>query len=484
MKGQRESLRRLPQVDRLLRQAGIQRAAGRLGTGPMRSLVRGALGRLRRQILAGDVSADEVERRVAELPEEVVREAEGRSRPSLRRVINATGVLLHTNLGRAPLSAAAVERVRQISSGYSTLEYDLDRRARGARGSHLERLLGLLCPDCACHVVNNNAAALLLSLQALAAGREVIVSRGELIEIGGSFRIPEMLAAGGVRLREVGTTNRTRRRDYERALGPATGAVLKVHPSNYRIVGFTASVPLAELARLCRRRRVPLIADQGSGLLLPLAAHGLTGEPTVGDFLAQGADLVLFSGDKLLGGPQAGLIVGRPALVRRLQQHPLSRALRVDKMALASLEATLEAFVRGRALEEVPVLRLLTRPPAELEGRARALAEALRASLGHRLEVELTRGSGRVGGGASPQTPLPSWRIGLRPAAAGAAAGRGTGGAALGSLERALRLGEPPVIGLVARGRLWVDMRSVPEEDDKALREALVAASRALERAP
>jgi L-seryl-tRNA(Ser) seleniumtransferase len=484
MRGQRESLRGLPQVDRMLRHPGLQQAAGRVGADPLRHLVRGAIARLRQEILAGQVAPGEVERRIASLPDEVAREAEGHSRPSLRAVINATGVLLHTNLGRAPLSAAALERVRGVSASYSTLEYDLGRRGRGARASHLERLVRLLFPGCSCHVVNNNAAALVVALQALAAGREVIVSRGELIEIGGSFRIPEILAAAGVRLREVGATNRTRRRDYERALGPDTGAVLKVHPSNYRIVGFTASVPLPDLAALCRRRRVPLIADQGSGLLVPLAEHGLTDEPTVGDFLRQGADLVLFSGDKLLGGPQAGLIVGKPALVRRLQQHPLSRALRVDKMALASLEATLEAFVRGRALEEVPVLRLLARPAAELEARARRLEALLRALPGRPVEVEVARGSGRVGGGASPQVPLPSWRLGLRPAVGEPSGGGRGGGGAAARLERILRQGEPPVVGLLARGRLWIDLRSVPEADDAALAEALSAAARALGRQP
>jgi L-seryl-tRNA(Ser) seleniumtransferase len=478
---QRRALRRLPQIDRLLGEPAIRQAAVRLGPAPLRELAREALEEIRRAIRDESLSGSELERRLEALPEQLEIRARERSRSSLRAVINATGVLLHTNLGRSPLSAAALERVREAAGGYSTLEYDLGGRRRGSRSSHLERLFSALFPGRATHVVNNNAAALTLALNALAAGREALVSRGELVEIGGSFRIPEILAASGVRLREVGTTNRTRLSDYERALGRDTAVILKVHPSNYRVVGFTASVRVRDLAPLARRRRVPLVVDQGSGLLAPLAKYGVADEPTVGDFLREGADLVAFSGDKLLGGPQAGILVGRPDLIRRLRQHPLSRALRVDKMAIAALEATLEAHVRGAALEEVPVLRLLSRSADDLRRRAEALARAIRETPGAAVEVDVARSVGRVGGGASPSGALPSWRIGLTPApAAGVKADRRGGSAALAALERALREAGTPVIGVLARNRLWLDLRSVPPEQDDELLSALCKACRAL----
>ncbi len=470
MTGQRQFLRRLPQVGHLLRHPGLQRVASEVGPEVLRDTVRGVLDGLRRAIRAGGVGAGELERRLAGLCAEVARQAQGRGRALLRPVINATGVLVHTNLGRAPLSRAALERVQRIAAGYSTLEYDLEGRRRGSRAAHLERALSLLFPGRACHVVNNNAAALTLALHVLAPGREVVVSRGELVEIGGSFRIPEVVSAGGAILREVGTTNRTRLGDYARAVGRSTGAILKVHPSNYRVVGFAAGVEVRELAALARRRRVPLVVDQGSGLLVPLGAHGVKDEPTVGEFLRQGADLVVFSGDKLLGGPQAGLIVGRPPLVRRLRQAPLSRALRVDKMTIAALETTLEAYARGAALEEIPVLRLVAAPAADLRRRAEALAETVRQAAGVDLEVAVERGAGRVGGGASPTGALPSWRLGLRPRQ----------GATSLALERALRLGDPPVIALVARDRVWIDLRAVPEDMDAALAAAVARAKRDL----
>lgn len=483
MIGQRKNLRRLPQVDRLLREPGLRAAAARLGAPAVRGLVREALGRLRAAVRDRRMAGGDLERRLAGLAVEVAHEAERRSLPSLRPVLNATGVLIHTNLGRAPLSAAALQRVRSVAASYSTLEYDLEGRRRGSRASHLERLLAVLFPGRACHVVNNNAAALTLAVQALAGGREVVVSRGELVEIGGSFRIPEILAAGGARLREVGTTNRTRLADYQKALGRDTGLILKVHPSNYRVVGFTADVPVGELAALARRRRVPLVVDQGSGLLVPLGRLGVKDEPTVGEFLRQGADLVLFSGDKLLGGPQAGLIVGRPALVRRLRLAPLSRALRVGKMTIAALEATLEPYLRAAACDEIPVLNLLCRPAAELKRRAEALARGILESAEAGLEPTVARGTGRVGGGASPTGSLPSWRVGLgvRPGVAG---NRSASQAAAG-LERALRLGDPPVIALLARDHVWIDLRSVPQEADAPLLEAIRRAGRAqVERPP
>jgi L-seryl-tRNA(Ser) seleniumtransferase len=472
-------------VDRLLREPHLQQAAERLGPAPLRALLRQALQSLRQEIRARGVEGDELDRRIAALPQAVVRELEGRARSSLRPVLNATGVLVHTNLGRAPLTATAVERVRESATGYSNLEYDLAARRRGSRAVHLERALELLLPEVACHVVNNNAAAVSLVMQVLASQREVVVSRGELVEIGGSFRIPEILEASGARLREVGTTNRTRLSDYERAVRRDTALILKVHPSNYRVVGFTAEAGVKELAPLARRRRIPLVVDQGSGLVVSLEPYGIRGEPTVHDYLRQGADLVTFSCDKLLGGPQAGIVAGRPTLIRRLRRHPLSRALRVDKMTISALEATLEIFLRGRQFEEIPVLRLLARPLEEIQRRAEALARDVRDAPGAALDVVLERGSARVGGGAAPTSVLRTWRLGLRPATRGKQlAGRATRGRGaepkLEDLERALRTGNPPVLGVLGRERLWLDLRSVEESDDARLARAIKAAKRSL----
>ncbi|MEE9217572.1 MAG: L-seryl-tRNA(Sec) selenium transferase [Acidobacteriota bacterium] len=489
MKGQKEALRRLPQVDRLLREPSLRQAAGRLGPAPLRALLRGALARLRRAIREEGIGGEELERRLEALPRNVAQEVEGRARSTLVPVLNATGVLVHTNLGRAPLSARALDRVREAAASYTNLEYDLEARRRGSRSSHLERTLGMLLPGAACHVVNNNAAAVALVIHALAAGREVVVSRGELIEIGGSFRIPEILEASGARLREVGTTNRTRLADYERAVGKQTALILKVHPSNYRVVGFTAEAGVRELAALARRRRIPLAVDQGSGLLVPLEEYGVKGEPTVEAYLRRGADLVTFSCDKLLGGPQAGMIAGKPSLIRRLSRDPLGRAFRVDKMTIAALDATLEPFLRGKAFEEIPILRQITRPAAELQQRAEALARAVREAPGARLDVVVEPSSARVGGGAAPTSVLPSWRVGLRPAPEARARSSGvarrgdasgTGGTSVTDLERALRLGQPRVIGILGRNRLWLDLRSVAPQDDARLLEALTRARRAL----
>ncbi|MEE9218027.1 MAG: L-seryl-tRNA(Sec) selenium transferase [Acidobacteriota bacterium] len=485
------ALRRLPQVDRLLREPVLRHAAERLGPAPLKTLLRQALKGLRQQIRENGIAGKELDRRLAELPRAVVSELEGRTRSSLTPVLNATGILVHTNLGRAPLAARAVERVSQAAAGYSNLEYDLAARRRGSRSTHLDRTLELLLPGTACHVVNNNAAAVSLVMRALATDREVVVSRGELVEIGGSFRIPEILEASGARLREVGTTNRTHLSDYERAVRRDTALILKVHPSNYRVVGFTAEAGVKELAALARRRRIPLVVDQGSGLLASLEPYGIRDEPTVLDYLKRGADLVTFSCDKLLGGPQAGIVAGRPALVRRLRRHPLSRALRVDKMTIAALEATFEIFLRGRQFEEVPVLRMLSRPVSEIQRRAEALARDLRRAPGVQLDVVVERGSARVGGGAAPTSVLRTWRVGLRPAPRGKlSAGRSGAGKLrsarsrpdfkLADLERALRLGDPPVLGVLGRERLWLDLRSVEEAGDERIAGAVRVAGQLL----
>ena len=357
-------------------------------------------------------------------------------RPALRRVLNATGVIVHTNLGRAPLPQAALERVHEAGRAYSNLEYDLAAGARGSRQDHVDRILSRLTGAEAGIVVNNNAGAMLLALAALAEGREVLVSRGELIEIGDGFRIPDVLARSGARLVEVGTTNRTRADDYERAVRAETALLLRVHQSNFRVVGFTEQPTVPELAAVARLHDVPLLDDLGSGALLELSD-----EPTVRGALGDGADLVCFSGDKLLGGPQAGIVVGRSALIEKLHRHPLHRALRIDKLGLAALEGTLLLYLEPeRALREVPVLRMLHEDPVAV----RARAERLAAAVGGDVKETVAR----VGGGALPLAELPSFACSVAE-----------------GLAEPLRENEPPVIGIVRDGRLLLDCRALADSD-------------------
>ena len=416
-------LRDLPSVDELLRDE-------RLACEP-RELVlaaaRTALERAREEIKAGADPGALVDAVLAEI---------GRTRrPSLRRVLNATGVLVHTNLGRAPLAEAALARVLEVGAGYSNLEYDLERGERGSRQDHLGALLQRLTGAEAALVVNNNAAAVLLALAALAEGREVIVSRGELIEIGDGFRIPDVLVRSGARLVEVGTTNRTRAADYEHAIGPETAVLLRVHQSNFRVLGFTERPELSDLATIARRSDLPLVDDLGSGAL------GRVGdEPTPAESLRAGADLVCFSGDKLLGGPQAGIVVGRAELVERLRRHPLQRALRADKLTLAALEGTLALALDQSTRDEVPVLRMLHEPVGEVRARAERLAELVGG------EVEET--IARVGGGALPLAELPSFACAVEE-----------------QLAEPLRRGTPPVVAVVRDGRTLLDCRTLTDSE-------------------
>ncbi len=389
---------------------------------------RATLDRAREEIRAGHDPGD--------LPARALAEVAAARAAGLRRVLNATGVLVHTNLGRAPLPAAAVEAALAAASGYSNLEYDLAEGARGSRQDHLAPLLRRLTGAEAALVVNNNAAAVLLALAALAEGREVLVSRGELIEIGDGFRIPDVLARSGATLREVGTTNRTRAADYERAIGPETALLLRVHQSNFRVVGFAELPRVEELAAVARRHGLPLVDDLGSGALLHLE-----GEPTVAASLAAGADLVCFSGDKLLGGPQAGIVCGRADLVERLRSHPLQRALRADKLTLGALEGTLRLYLDPeRATREIPVLRMLAEPP----GAGRARAERLAAATGGAVEETVAR----VGGGALPLAELPSYACAVEE-----------------ELADPLRAGEPPVVAVVRDGRCLLDCRTLTDAE-------------------
>ena len=433
------ALRELPSVDRLLAEPELGTLAETYGRTPVLEAARAALDEARKQIRAG---ADPPE--IAEL---VRARLEQLLEPRLRRVINATGVVVHTNLGRAPLAAAALERVNAIGSGYSNLEFELGDGTRGSRQDHVSGHLRDLAGAEAALVVNNNAAALLLTLAALAEGREVIASRGELVEIGDGFRIPDVLARSGARLVEVGATNRTRVGDYAAAIGDATGALLRVHPSNFRILGFTERAVLSELAELAREAEVPLVDDLGSGSFVPLPD-----EPTVRDSLDGGADLVTFSGDKLLGGPQAGIVCGRAELVEKLRRHPLHRALRADKLTLAALEGTLALYrMPERARREVPVVRMLLEPAATVRERAVWLARETGGSLEQTLA--------RAGGGALPLAELESYACALDDGLAGP-----------------LRNGDPPVVGIVRDGQLLLDCRTLSDAELPVVAAAVTAA--------
>ena len=384
-----------------------------------------------------------------------------RTQPSLRPLFNATGVVLHTNLGRAPLADAALAAIRETASGYSNLEYDLAAGVRGSRYSHCVALLRELTGAEDAVVVNNCAAALVLTLNTLAAGRDTIVSRGELIEIGGSFRVPDIMAKSGARLIEVGTTNRTHLDDYLAAVTDRTAAFVKVHRSNFAIDGFVAEASLRSLASAARECGLPLVHDFGSGLLVSLDAYGLPGEPTAGDAVRAGATLVLMSGDKLLGGPQAGIVVGARDTVARLRGNPLARAVRVDKLTLAALEATLALYRDpGRAVTDVPVLAMVTAPARRVRARASALRERLDA---RGIAASIADTEAGVGGGAFPTARIPSTAV---------AVGAGDADAT----ERRLRAGRMPVIGRVANDAVLLDLRSVPERDDAAFGDAVAAA--------
>ena len=382
------------------------------------------------------------------------------SRQSLRRVINATGVVLHTNLGRAPLAEVAIRAIEQVAEGFSNLEYDIDTGERGSRYSHCVGLLQQLTGAEDALVVNNCAAAMVLALNSLAQRKEVLVSRGELVEIGGSFRIPDIMARSGARLVEVGTTNRTHDDDYRRAITPKTAAIVKVHRSNFAIEGFTADVSVERLVFIAAEHGLPVIHDLGSGLMLPLDEYGLTGEPTVAQAVSAGPTLVLASGDKLLGGPQAGLILGKAAVVSRLRKNPFARAMRVDKLTLSALEATLRLYLEpARALKEIPLLAMLTEPLEQIEVRANSVVNALRS---HGIEAVSAPSTASVGGGAFPTVEIPSRAVIIKANAP--------------VFEERLRLGDPPVIGRIANGQLLLDLRSVMPREDGALTTAIARA--------
>ena len=444
----------LPKVDQVLARPELEALEARIPRAPRLKAVRQVLEALRERLLAGQPVGPE-DLTPAGVAIAAAARALALARPSLRRVVNATGVVVHTNLGRSLLAEVAIERLLELNQTYTNLEYNLAAGARGSRYSHVAGILTEITGAEAALVVNNNAAAVFISLMTLAAGQEVIVSRGQLVEIGGSFRIPDVMARSGAILREVGTTNKTHAHDYENAITSNTGLLLKVHTSNFAVVGFHQEVPLRQMRAIADCFHLPLMEDLGSGVLLDLTQFGLPKEPTVPEALADGADLVTFSGDKLLGGPQAGIILGRADLVERIRANPLNRALRIDKLTLAALEATLELYRDPhQAMASIPTLRMLATPLAELNRRARALVRRLRALGLPRLEVALAHGVSRVGGGAlplaAPATRLVAVRVeGLSPT----------------RLEAALRAADPPIICRLEDGRLLLDVRTMVADD-------------------
>ena len=460
-------LKALPPAHALLDSDAGRALAASIPHEAAREVVRRVLDELRRDLLAGNAPVDRAvltDRALIRLSEEAARART----PRLRRVINATGVVLHTNLGRAPLGEYVLDHIRDVAQGYATLEYDLAAGKRGHRDRLIsEQLASLLGTEDAL-VVNNNAAAVLLTATALGAGREIIVSRGELVEIGGGFRVPDIIAACGAKLVEVGTTNRTRIEDYERAITDATAMLLRVHRSNFAIVGFTVDTPLEALAALGASREIPVVEDLGSGALIDMETLGLPHEPTARDSLALGVDLVMTSGDKLLGGPQAGIIAGKRTLIERLRNHPLARAMRPGRLVFAALEATVRAYSEGVAAERIPVIAMLSATDDVLRVRAAALAGEIRAALEPRvIDVHIKQCEGRIGGGSMPTARLPSWSVRV------SLPGEGR----LSALERGLRRSaEPPVVARIADGHLVFDVRTVADSELKLLARGLARA--------
>jgi len=482
--------RRLPSVDELQRSPELVALASKEGQAAVTEATRAVLASLRNEIAAGRLDANGVDVELSGLEDAVARQVRQALKYSLRPVINATGVILHTNLGRAPLPASALDHIREIAGSYSNLEFDAETGERGKRDVHVDRLfrklldehMGTAAPGCpgeqispvtasaetgqarvaeptiATIVVNNNAAAVLLALNTLAENGEVIVSRGELVEIGGSFRIPDVMSKSSATLREVGTTNRTRIGDYEKAINEKTRLLLRVHRSNFQITGFTEQPQIEELMSLARQRNLPLLEDLGSGALFDLRSVGVNGEPGVLDSLRQGVDVVTYSGDKLLGGPQAGMLSGRSDLIARMRSNSLFRALRVDKLTYAALEATLLAYVKGEH-DAIPVLRMMRLSKEEIGSRAEAVAKRPWSS---KLSVEMLDGESVIGGGAAPSAVLPTRLLAITSEAKSA-----------DELSSILRASDPPIIARVEEGRVLLDLRTVLPEQDAIVTSAL-----------
>jgi len=449
-----ELLRQLPSVENLLQTVDATRLVAVYGRPATLEAIRGALARAREAIGAGKQSGATI----AELLAAAEAQLSAVTAPTLRPVINATGVIIHTNLGRSVLSAAAERAIAQAARSYDTLEYDLETGKRGSRSTHVQELLARVTGAEAATVVNNNAAAVLLTLTAMAHGREVIISRGQLVEIGGGFRIPAVMEQSGAELVEVGTTNRTHLRDYEAAITERTAAIMVAHHSNFRIIGFTTEPELVELRAVAHERGLLLLHDLGSGTLLETADYGLEHEPTVGESLAAGVDVTCFSGDKLLGGPQAGIIIGRKELVKRIQRHPLARAVRPDKLCLAGLSATLLHYLKDEAIHEIPTWRMIATSSDDLKRIARRWARRLTRS---GIPARTMRSESTIGGGSLPGATLPTWLVVIPHASPDALAAQ-------------LRAAETPIIGRIENDQFLLDPRTVlPEQEELLLQSVL-----------
>jgi L-seryl-tRNA(Ser) seleniumtransferase len=464
-------LRLLPSIDSLLRTATARSLQSAVGSDHLGDLARKVTDELRREIMAAPASSPDATQSQELLRATYLEEAERRLvkahkaeiNSGLGRVVNATGVILHTNLGRAPLSDAARRAVAE-AAGYCSLEYDLASGERGRRGARVEDLLAQLTGAEGALVVNNCAAAALLVLTTLARDSETIVSRGELVEIGGDFRVPEVMAQSATRMIEVGTTNRTNLSDYRKAISEKTRLIMRVHTSNYRIVGFTKTPPLRELADLAHEAGLLIYEDAGSGALLDLSDYGITGEPVIRESLAEGADVVSFSGDKLLGGPQAGLLVGRAEVIEQMRSQPLYRALRADKLRIAALEATLDAYARGVSAAEVPAQRFIAMSSDEIRARAEQFVERLQRRISSGTQLELIEGESAVGGGAAPTAQLRTVLISLT-----------RGNLTSNQIEAALRHSTPPVIARIVEDRVLIDLRTVTEAEESEVEQAILA---------
>lgn len=452
---QQSLLRKLPGVDHVLELWKKSQIAEDIPRVVLVRSIQSALEQLRKRILAEDKALDEAmfsEGQLLHLTQLAVDKAMSYN---LKRVVNATGVVIHTNLGRSLLPESVARHVAEITNRYSNLEFDLEKGQRGSRYSCIEGILCEISGAEAAIVVNNNAGAVFLSLETLANGKEVIISRGELVEIGGSFRIPDVMARSSAKLVEVGTTNRTHLPDYERAIGAETGLLLKAHTSNYKIIGFTAEVSLRELVELAARYRLPVMEDLGSGNFIDLSKYGLMKEPTVQETVSAGVDVVTFSGDKMLGGPQAGIILGKKDIIDRIKKNPINRALRIDKMTLSALEATLHLYRdESLAISTIPTLRMLTMPVKEILSKARRLRNRLRKMGNNRMEVVLTKSSSRVGGGALPLQELSTRCVGIR-----------IKGMSANGIEAIMRKTTPPIIGRIENDLFVMDMRTVQDEE-------------------
>ena len=449
--------RALPSVESVLQDDKIAKLIERWDRGLVSDAVSAEIDALRGTVANGNVDKAELEGMIGRLPDAVAARVSAMTSPGFRRVINATGVVVHTNLGRSPLPAAALERIAELGGRYLDLEYDLESGERGKRDAGCRRLLGLLFPGYDALVVNNNAAAVLLALNTLAEGRQMLISRGQIIEIGESFRINEIQAKSGAGLVEVGTTNRTRIEDYVKAIGPETALLLTAHPSNYRVVGFTAQVTLEELCALGRERNLPVVEDWGSGCIVDPAEYGIAAEESAATILRKGPDAICFSGDKLLGGPQAGIVVGKPEVITRMRANHLYRALRLDKLILIALEETIRLYLARREAE-IPTLEMLARTVEDLRRRAEAIAAVVGDS-----RVGVVDSEARVGGGAAPQVAVPSAALEIDSG----------GGGAAEELKVRLRKNDPPIVARAREGKVYLDLRAVFPDEDESITAAL-----------